>query len=238
MAVIAIDNGHGFNTAGKRTPPFPGTGKVIREWEFNHPTARFLKTELEVLGHTVIMVSDTSDDTPLATRVNKANGMKVDLFISIHYNALNAVWGNHGGIETWYSTGSVKGKDLADKVQTALINKTKLRNRGIKEGAFYVLKNTTSPAILIECGFMDNLEEAKLMLDANYQINVARAITEGVQEFLGIDKPKSSPIKSEVSEWAREAMEWGVKNNLTDGSNPKDPISLERLITILYRSKK
>lgn len=237
MAVIAIDNGHGFNTAGKRTPPFPGTGKVIKEWQFNHPTARILKSELEGLGHTVIMVSDTSTDTPLATRVNKANQFNVDLFISIHYNALKAVWGNHGGIETWYSTGSVKGKDLANKVQAALINKTKLRNRGIKEGTFYVLKNTNSPAILIECGFMDNLQEASLMLDVSYQMDVSRAITEGVQEFLGIKLTNPSPIKSEVSEWAREAMEWGIKNNLTDGSNPKDPISLERLMTILYRSR-
>lgn len=238
MAVIAIDNGHGYNTAGKRTPPFPGTGQVIREWQFNHATARILKNELESLGHTVIMLSDTTDDTPLATRVNRANGMKVDLVISIHYNALNAIWGTHGGLETWYSVGSVRGKDLADKVQAALINRTKLRNRGIKEGTFYIIKHTKAPTILVECGFMDNLEEAKLMLDVSYQMDVARAITEGIQSFLGIKTTNPSPVKPEVSEWAREAMEWGIENNLTDGSNPKDPITLERLMTILYRSRK
>jgi len=54
-------------------------------------------------------------------------------------------------------------------VQAELVKATGLRDRGIKADNFYVLRETKMPAILCECGFMDNMEEAKLMLDENYQ---------------------------------------------------------------------
>lgn len=234
MKTIAIDNGHGYNTPGKRTPPFPQTGQVIREWEFNHPTARKLKELLEQDGYKVIMVSDTVEDTPLKSRTTKANNAKVDLYISIHYNALQGTWGTHGGIETFHHPNSTNGKRLAELVQAELIKSTNLRNRGVKEANFQVLRETNIPSILVEAGFMDNLNEAKLMLDVEYQNKVAKAILCGVNSYFG----KVKEIESPYSSWAKEAMEWGIENNLTDGSNPKQELTLERFITILYRYNK
>lgn len=238
MKTIAIDNGHGYNTPGKRTPPFPNTGQVIREWEFNHPTARKLKELLEQEGYKVIMVSDTIEDTPLNVRTKRANDAKADLYISIHYNALNSIWGSHGGIETFHHPNSANGKKLADLVQFELIKSTGLRNRGVKSSNFQVLRETNMPSILVEAGFMDNLEEAKLMLDVEYQTKVAKAIVRGINSYFGI---KKTPIvveeKNNYSPWAKDAMEWAIKLGLTDGTNPKEPISLERFITILYRYK-
>ncbi len=192
MKVIAIDNGHGYNTAGKRTPTFPSTNKVIREWEFNHATARRLKELLENEGYKVVMISDTTEDTPLNTRVVRANNERVDLYISIHYNALTGVWGTQGGIETFHFPSSSGGKKLAETVQKELIESTGLRNRGVKSANFYVLKNTKMPSILIEAGFMDNLAEASLMLDVNYQMKVAKAILNGVNSYFGV---VNKPIK-------------------------------------------
>lgn len=231
MKVIGLDNGHGYNTAGKRTPPFPNTGQIIREWEFNHPTARKLKELLEQDGYKVIMVSDTVEDTPLKSRTTKANNEKVDLYISIHYNALQGLWGSHGGIETFHHPNSKEGKRLATLVQEELIKSTNLRSRGVKEANFQILRETNMPSILVEAGFMDNLEEAKLMLDVEYQNKVAKAILNGVNSYFG----KVNEVESPYFPWAVEAMEWGMKNNLTDGSNPKQELTLERFITILYR---
>ena len=183
---ICIDNGHGYNTPGKRTPVMPDGG-VIREWEFNHPTAKKLQSVLNSCGLSAIMVSDTKEDTPLQTRVERANKERADIFISIHYNALNGKWGEHGGIETYYFKTSSKGKRLAELVQKELVRETGRRDRGIKEGDFYVLRATAMPAILCECGFMDNLEEAKLMLNESYQWKVAEAIGKGICSYLGID---------------------------------------------------
>jgi len=199
MAKVAIDNGHGLNTAGKRTPPLPG-GRVIHEWEFNYPTAKKLKQVLERCGLETIMVSDTQEDTPLATRTSKANNANADIFVSIHYNAFKGEWGTHGGVETHYYPTSGKGKKLAQLVQAELAKATGRRDRGIWASDFYVLRKTKMPAILCECGFMDNLEEAKLMLDENYQWTVAEAIGRGICAYLGVKYvPKPEPKKDEVA---------------------------------------
>lgn len=192
---VAIDNGHGLNTPGKRTPKFPD-GSQVREWQFNYPTAKKLKQALERCGLETIMVSDTQEDTPLATRVNRANSSNADVFVSIHYNAFNGVWGNHGGVEVHHYKTSTKGKKLAQLVQAELVKATGLRDRGIKDYDFYVTRKTNMPAILCECGFMDNLEEAKLMLDESYQWKVAEAIAKGICNYLGIEyvpKAESKP---------------------------------------------
>lgn len=182
---IAVDNGHGINTPGKRTPVMPD-GKVIREWEFNYPTAQKLGQVLKRCGLDVVFVSDTADDTPLSVRTQRANDAKADLFVSIHYNAFQGVWGTHGGVDVHYYPTSTESKKLAGLVQVELVKATSLRDRGIKASNFYVLRRTTMPAILCECGFMDNLEEAKLMLDEDYQQRVAEGIGKGLCNYLGI----------------------------------------------------
>lgn len=232
--LIAIDNGHGFNTSGKSTPIMID-GRVIKEWEFNYPTAKKLGEILNYNGFDVLFVSDTEEDTPLNTRTSKANQAKADAYVSIHFNALQGVWGNHGGIETYHYPNSTEGKKLADLVQEELIKETGLRNRGVKSADFHVLRETNMVAILAECGFMDNLEEAKLMIDVNHQLKCARGIAKGICKYFGVEYKE---ITIEYSPWAVEAMEWAIKLGLTDGTNSKEPISLERFITILYRYDK
>ncbi|OZV12855.1 hypothetical protein CIW83_06465 [Tissierella sp. P1] len=90
--------------------------------------------------------------------------------------------------------------------------------------------------ILCECRFMDNLEEAKLMLDENYQMKCARALVKSICKYFGVEYKKE--IEEVYSPWAVDAMEWAIKLGLTDGSNSKEPITLERFITILYRYEK
>lgn len=184
---VAIDNGHGLNTPGKRTPSFPDTGQIIKEWEFNYPTAKRLGELLKYNGFEVVFVSDTEKDTPLKDRTNKANVEKTDIFVSIHYNAYKGVWGTHGGIDTFHYPNSAKGQELAKLVQEELIKGTGLRDRGVKAENFQVLRETTMPAVLCECGFMDNLDEAKLMLDQEYQLKCAMAIARGICRYFGVE---------------------------------------------------
>lgn len=213
--LIAIDNGHGYNTAGKRTPPFPDTGKVIREWEFNYPTAKKLGELLKKNGFDVIYVSDTKEDTPLSTRTTRANTAKADLFVSIHYNAYKGVWGTHGGIDTFHFPNSVEGKKVAAFVQNEIIRETGLRNRGVKSANFYVLRKTTMPAILVECGFMDNLQEAKLMLNELHQMNCARGIAKGICKYFNV---KYSETGNVVRVKIKDKL-YIVEGYLKNGSN-------------------
>ncbi len=236
MKLIAIDNGHGFNTPGKRTPVMPD-GKVIKEWEFNYPTAKKLGELLKLNGFNIIFVSDTEEDTPLKTRTDKANNAKADAYVSIHFNAFNAIWGSHGGIETYHHPSSIKGKELAELVQKELIKETGLRNRGIKSGNFQVLRETKMVSILAECGFMDNLEEAKLMLDGNYQMKCARAIAKGICRYFGVDYKEEIQKKNEPSQWGKDDWEWGIKEGITDGKNPQGIPTREQVVSMIRRSK-
>jgi N-acetylmuramoyl-L-alanine amidase len=235
MKTIAIDNGHGLNTAGKRTSIMPD-GKIIKEWEFNYPTAKKLGNLLKYNGFNIMYVSDTEEDTSLKIRTDRANNAKANLFVSIHYNAYQGTWGNHGGIETYHYPNSVKGKELADLIQEELIKETGLRNRGVKSANFQVLRESNMTAILCECGFMDNIEEAKLMLDEDYQMKCARAIAKGICKYFGVEYKEET--KEAYSLWAADAMEWAKDLGLTEGTNPKEPITLERFITLLYRYDK
>ncbi|CAK7001735.1 N-acetylmuramoyl-L-alanine amidase [Tissierella sp.] len=233
MKTIAIDNGHGLNTPGKRTPIMLD-GKVIKEWQFNYPTAKKLGELLKYNGFNIIYVSDTEEDNPLSVRTKKANDTKADAYVSIHFNAHQGVWGNHGGIETYHYPNSTKSKELVGLIQDELIRETGLRNRGVKSANFQVLRETNMVSILAECGFMDNLEEAKLMLDGDYQLKCARAIAKGICKYFGVEY-KEEKKDIDCSSWAVDAMEWAIELGLTDGTNPKDPITLERFITILHR---
>ncbi len=191
IAYIAIDNGHGKNTAGKRVPD-----DSMREWDFNHATAKYLNEELKYNNFKTLMVSDTSEDTPLKTRTNKANNAKVDLFVSIHANAYLGTWGNAHGIETFAYKSNTKGDKLAKLVQEELIKATKLTDRGVKYNNLHITRETTMPAILCECGFMDNKDEAKLLKSDSYRKTCAKAICKGFCRYFNIEYKDKDATKS------------------------------------------
>lgn len=213
---VAIDNGHGIATPGKRTPPFPTTRKVIHEWEFNHPTALKLAEILKADGHEVLLVSNTQADTSLQKRVSLANTWGADLFVSIHYNANKGVWGAHGGTEVLYAANSVNGKRAAQIVQEELIKALGWRNRGAKPRTdLYVLNRTNMPAILPEVGFMDNLAEASPMLEESYHYKSALAIAKGINRYFNYTPRRGTPIKSTPSATILQAQEWARNKQAT-----------------------
>lgn len=200
--LIAIDDGHGMETAGKRTPTLPNgqkskeTGKnFMHENEFNRAVAKYLKIELERNGFRTIMVAPTDADTPLATRVATANNAKADLYVSIHANANTAQWGDWGGIETF--TYKLQGESyrIGKLIHDEVVKGTALRNRGVKDGShLYVVRNTTMPAVLVEYGFMDSKTDYKYLLEDAYRKECA------VETAIGICKAYSITYKPEKQE--------------------------------------
>ena len=111
--LIAICDGHGMATAGKRTPFFPGSKKFMHENEFNRAVAELLKINLERCGFNTIMVAPGDSDIPLKQRTNTANKAGADFYISIHANALNGIWGNQQGVSVFHYPGSILSKKAA-----------------------------------------------------------------------------------------------------------------------------
>jgi len=184
--LIALDDGHGMETAGKRTPKLPD-GSVMRENEFNRRVVQLCAVHLMRCGFDVLLVAPTDVDTPLSVRTSTANKAKAHLYVSVHANAcgageLNAV----RGIETFHMAGSVQSQKAAQVLHKHLIGGTKLPDRGVKTANFYVLRETNMPSVLVECGFMTNIEDAYLLKSEVYRAECALELAQGICEYFGV----------------------------------------------------
>ncbi|WP_373233318.1 N-acetylmuramoyl-L-alanine amidase [Cohnella sp.] len=111
--LIALDDGHGMETAGKRTPALPD-GTVMRENEFNRRVVALLDVQLQRCGFRTLLVAPTDVDTTLRTRTDAANKAKADLYISVHANAFGAGGFNtERGIESFHYRSSAASEHAA-----------------------------------------------------------------------------------------------------------------------------
>jgi len=233
---VSCSDGHGLETLGKRTPKYPN-GIQIRENEFNHACKNFLIEELDrqprLKAHDV---SPERSDTPLYVRTNRANKEKSDIFYSIHFNALTNSWrSGKGGIETYHYPNSSSGKKLAKCIHKYSLQGTPLKDRGVKSADFFVLRETTMPAVLSEFGFMDIMNEANLMKSISYQKECAVEACKGICEYFNLTYITETPkhkknyeqILKEVSKWSSVYLD-DLKRIHKDGHNWKG------LIEVLY----
>lgn len=185
---IMLDGGHGYETAGKRSPD------GMKEYEFNRVVANEMKKLLSKYKDVAVFMAHSDErDVPLQERTNTANRLDVDCYISIHANAYGTGWNNVQGIETYiYVTKPKTAHELARKIQDSLIAATGMKNRGVKTADFHVLRETRMTAVLVECGFMTNKEEATLLRSASYQRLCAEAIVNGLQEQYRLKLSESS----------------------------------------------
>lgn len=239
--LIAIDAGHGPNTPGKRTPD----GKM-REYAFNASVADEVCRALHGWCMT-LRVDEPAIDVSLAARVQKANDARATCYVSIHANAHGTEWNDAHGIETYVSTETTialrqGSKQLAETVHRQLIAHTKRKDRGVKNGDFYVLRKTQMPACLIECGFMTHEAEAILLQSPAYRQKCAQAIVAALKEVYALTPP-SNPTNNNPSpqsqsgspQWAIDARNWAMAQGLTDGENPKEAVKREQMWEMLRR---
>lgn len=195
MTRIVIDAGHGPNTSGKRSPD--GT---LREFMFNSAVAEMLKAQLLMYEDVEISFAHESDrDVPLRERTDKANAWGADLYFSIHANAFGIGWNSVEGIETFAHTSKpAEAMILVAEVQNELIRSTGRVNRGVKTSDFHVLRETSMTAILAECGFMTNKEEAELLKSESYRQKCAKAIEVAIVKVYDLKQTPESFDKTEV----------------------------------------
>ena len=234
---ISLDSGHGLSTAGKRTPD------GMREWSFNSVVSSYLANELKgYVDVSTIRVDDVTGktDVPLSTRTTKANKWGADAYISVHANAYGSGgWNNTSGIETFtYPTASRESFVLAKLVQDELVKATKRNDRGIKTANFHVLRESRMPAILVECGFMTNKEEAALLKSDSYRKTCAHAIVKGLADMYGLKKKEVVKVAEDenVSSWAYDAQQWVKEQGISNGADPKKPATREQVWTMLYNA--
>lgn len=165
---IAVSIGH-------NTRYNSGANGILNENKCNMEVGTILIEKLSRAGHQVIDVlprgTVTSQRDSLKQRTDKANAEKVDFFIDIHFNA-----GGGYGTEVLYV--SDKGKALGEPVLKELVNILGSKNRGMKyRDNLWVLNQTTMPAYLVECLFVDSESDSKLYNPENIAEGIFRGIT-------------------------------------------------------------
>lgn len=173
---ILIDAGHGGSDPG-------AVNKTRCEKNANLDIAMKLGTKLQKQGFKVVYSRKTDVTKTLLERVTVSNSVKADFFISIHCNSASNK--TAAGIESWVYQG-VGGitRRLANNVQKQLASIEGVKNRGVKDGTFYVLKRTICPALLVECGFISNSQECEKLFDSDYQNELAEKICKGVLDTI------------------------------------------------------
>lgn len=176
--VVCVDAGHGGSDSG-------ATGVCgILEKDVNLDVALMLRDRLESEGAHVVMTRDGDYYIPLEDRCQIANDHGADIFISIHCNSYSSPDAN--GIETyWYTYGSSDSKALAGGIQENLVRTFDLRDRGVKQANYYVLKNTAMPAALAELMFISNPDECEMLSRADVRSYCAEALFDAVLNYAG-----------------------------------------------------
>lgn len=212
--LIALSDGHGKDTAGKRTPYIKSLGRQIRENEFNEAVTNYLEAELKRCGFRTLQVAPFGTDTSLITRTNLANAKDADAYVSNHYDALDGEFDGEGkdpdGFTAFVYNGQKnKGSGkLAQCIIDEMVKGTPEQDsRGVKEANLHEVRETKMIAVLVENGFMDNEREAMYMIDKAFQKKRAVQQAKGICKYFGVayvpekgastPKPTPAPSKPE-----------------------------------------
>lgn len=185
MSKIYIDAGHGGYDNG--------AVKYLVEDEKNLKIAKGCKAYLEKYGQNVKMSRENDTYKSLNDRTAEANSYNCDFAVSIHNNA-----GGGDGAECYHSICYGKGKTLSDNI-LAEITKLGQQSRGSKvrkgaNGDYYgFIRNTTMPAVIVECAFVDNINDAKIIDTDEECVAMGEAIARGILKSLGVATTTTKP---------------------------------------------
>lgn len=186
---VVIDSGHGGTDPGK----IAADGTL--EKDLNLAIALKLQKYLEAADVTVVMTRTT--DTGLYeenSTSKKAQDMKnrvalmeecnADLVVSIHQNSYSD--SSIHGAQVFYYTTSTSGKLLAETLQKALVDGLDPTNhrQAKANDNYYLLKKTSCPIVIAECGFLSNPDEAALLKSEGYQDQIAWVLHLGILQYL------------------------------------------------------
>ena len=176
---VVVDAGHGGADGGAI-----GSETGVVEAELNLAVAKRVEAGLAANGVNVVMTradSNALDDTKrkdMAARRRILRGEGVDLIVSIHMNQFQDR-SIHGAM-TYYMKGSAEGEKAAAKLIESICSATGQKRRLPNPGDYFVLRECTATAVLVECGFLSNPEECAKLQSDDYQNNICFAILAGL----------------------------------------------------------
>ena len=197
FTVVVLDPGHGGQDSGAMC------GGVM-EKDLTLDVARRVDRLLDSEGVATLMTRFGDSYVSLADRAAFGNRVKDSIFISIHFNEDNKPVAS--GVETYYAAHQIasgstlaswlpffsrppsnspkpESQSLAGFIQEALVARTRSVDRGTQAKQFFVIANVTSPAALIEGGFLTNKEDISKLASEDYRDQIAAAVADGILHY-------------------------------------------------------
>ena len=197
---ILIDNGHGIQTKGKRSPD--GT---LLEYAYTREIARQIVATLKSRGYDAELLVPEDDDIPLSERVRRTNahcqalGKSNVILISLHLNAAGdgTKWMNATGWSCYTCKGQTESDRLADclyKAAEQILKNKVIRTDYTRDGDsdweenFYILRHSLCPAVLTENFFMDAQSDLKFLLNEKCKQKIIDMHVDGVMKYVSLAK--------------------------------------------------
>ena len=190
--IILLDNGHGENTPGKKSPD-----GSLKEYAYTREIVQRIYSSLKDLGYNPYILVPETNDIPLSTRVKRANQLcsannKKALLVSVHCNAAGSdgEWHSAKGWSVFVSqNASANSKKLADCLKNAADDKKlKVRlqysNKSYWVQSLAVCRDTNCPAVLTENLFQDNKEDVKFLLSKEGKEKICNLHVKGIIDYL------------------------------------------------------
>lgn len=190
--LIVVDAGHGAPDGGAVSE------SGIEEANINLDVALKLRDSLEAMGYDVIMTRESEENiadvdkqgtiremkvSDINNRIKIVNNSEADMLISIHMNKFTSE--KYYGWQTFYKQNSEDSKMLAEKIQLGISNnidrentRTALSIKDVK-----LIEKSQIPSVIVECGFLSNYEDLRLLQTDEYKEQIVSGIIEGVEEF-------------------------------------------------------
>lgn len=176
--IISVDAGHGGNEFGAI-----GCGGD-KEKDINLAIAKKLQCELTARDAKVIMTREDDTSLSLADRVKFAKDNNALISISIHANAIpdGADPNKNRGTSVYYYHN--QAKSLAENILTVITTELGTQNDKVRQASLALVRSTACVSVLIEVAYIINPDDYELLLDKNFQINCAKAIADGIENYL------------------------------------------------------
>ena len=214
FAVVVLDPGHGGQDSGAMC------GGVL-EKDLTLDVARRIDRLLNSEGIATLMTRVGDTYVSLADRAAFANRVTKCIFVSIHFNEDNKPVAS--GVETYYAAHQItagsllaswlpflwrplsdspnpESQNLATLVQEALVARTQSIDRGTQAKQFFVIANVTSPAVLIEGGFLTNKEDISKLASEDYRNQIAAAVADGILRYRDAASQRKSTLAATSGE--------------------------------------
>lgn len=181
MAKVFLGAGHGGSDPG-------AVANNTKEKDLNLSIALACKDMLERHGVSVKMSRTKDEDDTLSEEIRECNAYSPDLAVDIHNNA-----GGGDGAEVFYHYGGGKSKTLAENILGEIVKAgqnsrgAKIRKNSNGKDYYGFIRETSCPAVIVECAFVDNAQDLKILATESQRKTMGEAIAKGILKSLGVE---------------------------------------------------